>query len=467
MNLYIKIFISAMIPLVIVIVVSLVQINHFIDAQIQNSYKKEIEQKELISDRFSKKLQNIYKNIKIISSSYEIVDAIKTNDNEILTIWSKNFLNLQTMIFFTDLNGVVLARAHDEFNFGDSLKNNDFFSTLEKNSTCHLITRIDGKLSYVIGKKIIQYEKNIGYLIFALKLDKFLLNELSRSTIFTLNVNENINLYEKNKKVPFLIYKSQINENIKNSLKLKHFLFYSLIFLVLFLSFILFIIMKRHLRPYLKFTQILSDFSENKITLTRLRIKSKYFAKLNRNHEIEKVANAVYEMSKQVQKDQKHLEKLSQVDQLTQVFNRRRIEDIFETIFYESKKFNVTFSLIILDIDHFKKINDAFGHLFGDFVLKEVSKSLKNSIRETDFLGRYGGEEFLIITKNCDKKAANKLAEKLRINIANIKLDKVSITASFGVIEFNKEFKNKEEMFNEADANLYEAKNTGRNQVVG
>lgn len=467
MNLYTKVFISSMIPLIIVIAVSMIQINHFIDAQIQNSLKKEIDQKELITDRFSKKLQNIYKNITIISSSYEIVDAIKSNDNEILTIWSKNFLNLQTMIFFTDLNGIVLARAHDEFNFGDSLQKKDFFSNLEKFSSCHLITKIDNKLSYVIGKKIIQYEKDIGYLIFALKINKTLLNDLSRGTIFKLKINKKIDSYEKNKKLPFVIYQSQINEEIKNTLKLKHFLFYSLIFLVLFLSIIVFIIMKSHLKPYLKFTQILSDFSENKITLTRLRIKSKYFARLNRNHEIEKVANAVYEMSKQVQKDQKHLEKLSQVDQLTQVFNRRRIEDIFETIFYESKKFNGTFSIIIIDIDHFKKINDTFGHLFGDFVLKEVSKSLKKSIRETDFLGRYGGEEFLIITKNCTGEAASKLAEKLRTNISNIELDKVLVTASFGLVEFDKKFSNKDEMFNEADANLYEAKNSGRNKVIG
>lgn len=467
MNLYTKIFISALIPLIIVIGISMLQIEHFIDVQIQNHYQTENEHKKLIKDRFSQKLKNIYKDMNIISSSYEIIDAIKSNDNEILTVWSQNFLNKKNMIFFTDLKGVVLARAHDEFNFGDSLNKNRCFSKLKSNGSCHLITLIDNKLSYIIGKKIIQYERPIGYLIFALKLDKKLLHSLEKGTVFSLTIKDTTNINNNLDKLSFIKYKSKINENIENTLSLKKSLFYSLTFLIIFLATILYLTMKRHLKPYLKLTQTLSDFSENKISLTKLRINSKYFAKTNKNHEMQKVANAVYKMSRQVQKDQKHLEKLSQVDQLTQVFNRRRIEDIYGNIFKEAKRYDTTFSIVLLDIDHFKNVNDTFGHLFGDFVLKEVSKTLKRNIRETDYLGRYGGEEFIIISTHTNREAAMHLAEKLRVAISKIKLDKATITASFGFIEYDKEFKNKEEMFDLADKKLYNAKNNGRNTVRG
>jgi diguanylate cyclase (GGDEF)-like protein len=126
------------------------------------------------------------------------------------------------------------------------------------------------------------------------------------------------------------------------------------------------------------------------------------------------------------------------------------------------------FSVILIDIDNFKEANDLLGHNTGDYILVEFAETLENSLRSTDFLFRWGGEEFLVLLSHCDSKTAYQVAEKLRHTISKhafrLKSD-ISITASFGVASYS-ENSNIEQLINHADSALYQSKERGKNRTT-
>jgi len=163
--------------------------------------------------------------------------------------------------------------------------------------------------------------------------------------------------------------------------------------------------------------------------------------------------------------DKKKVEELSITDKLTKLFNRHKIDEVFQEEIQRAKRYDCIFSVILLDIDHFKSVNDTYGHDVGDVVIKNISKLLKQSIRVTDIVGRWGGEEFIIIAIETNYKDAMNLAQNIKKSIQNYKHDKVGFkTASFGVTTYKKG-DSEELMLNRADGALYKAKNEGRNQV--
>jgi polar amino acid transport system substrate-binding protein len=151
---------------------------------------------------------------------------------------------------------------------------------------------------------------------------------------------------------------------------------------------------------------------------------------------------------------------LSQTDALTGALNRGAIEKILK------KTLKKGGSVAFFDIDFFKKVNDTYGHEKGDFVLREIVKLVKSKIREDDYFGRWGGEEFLLILPETSFQNAMKVAEKLRKYIENHNFDGINITASFGVTEMRKD-DDVMSLIQRADEMLYNAKNNGRNQVKG
>lgn len=160
------------------------------------------------------------------------------------------------------------------------------------------------------------------------------------------------------------------------------------------------------------------------------------------------------------------LEKLATIDDLTQVYNRRKLYEIAETEFERSARYHQALSLIIIDIDFFKKINDTLGHDTGDKTLKTLSRLISGIIRKTDSLGRIGGEEFAVILPVTDLSAAKELAERIRSSVEKAPFPDVEkVTISVGVtqcIENDKVLS----LFKRADVALYAAKNDGRNRVV-
>lgn len=160
-------------------------------------------------------------------------------------------------------------------------------------------------------------------------------------------------------------------------------------------------------------------------------------------------------------------------DELTNIYNKRYIQEKLPVELLISKMEKEPLSLLMTDIDHFKKINDNYGHLAGDTILKEFCQILKNNLREEkDWLARFGGEEFIICLTKTDYETALKIAERLRKSIEEANFtyngENIKITSSFGLCTNNSEKNYDIEDFVQcADKNLYLAKDSGRNMVVG
>ncbi|ASJ95849.1 GGDEF domain-containing protein [Shewanella marisflavi] len=159
------------------------------------------------------------------------------------------------------------------------------------------------------------------------------------------------------------------------------------------------------------------------------------------------------------------IQKLAETDKLTGLYNREKLDLTLEQGVQQSHHQQMPLSLLILDVDYFKQINDAYGHLAGDQVLCQLADSLKSLIRQGDFLARWGGEEFVIILPETTLPQAMKLAEQLRQDVASQKFAAQSLTISVGVSALRSDDTTKS-LINRADNALYQAKHCGRNRVV-
>ncbi|CAB1207280.1 Diguanylate cyclase DosC [Acinetobacter bouvetii] len=163
---------------------------------------------------------------------------------------------------------------------------------------------------------------------------------------------------------------------------------------------------------------------------------------------------------------EKLIQQLSRIDPLTNALNRRSINDCLEKL---ERKPTKSYALVLIDLDHFKRVNDQFGHDKGDETLIKVSEVLSQIIRDSDVVGRFGGEEFILILNQSSLEQAQIIAERCRQAIEQINLNSdsgevISITASFGIALSNHMLK-PQQLISQADKALYEAKACGRNQV--
>ncbi|HEY6109972.1 MAG TPA: GGDEF domain-containing protein, partial [Gemmatimonadales bacterium] len=159
------------------------------------------------------------------------------------------------------------------------------------------------------------------------------------------------------------------------------------------------------------------------------------------------------------------LEKVSVTDGLTGLFNRRRLMEVLSDETRRSQRLKHTFAALMVDVDHFKKYNDTFGHLEGDGVLTRVATILREATREVDFVARYGGEEFLVMLPETAMPEAQEIAERVRSRIAEESFSGRHITVSIGVAEFPLHGQTPEHVIAAADEALYEAKREGRDRV--
>ncbi|MCD7879789.1 MAG: GGDEF domain-containing protein, partial [Candidatus Gastranaerophilales bacterium] len=169
-------------------------------------------------------------------------------------------------------------------------------------------------------------------------------------------------------------------------------------------------------------------------------------------------------------RDFEYTYKLATTDGLTELYNHRFFQEQIRVKIKQSEKLKNNFSLILIDIDFFKKFNDKYGHQAGDAVLKHVAATLKKSVRAEDFVCRYGGEEMTIILNNTPKETGVSIAKKICETIASRKYPltpdlEVNITISLGVSTYPENGKTPAELIEYADKCLYKAKENGRNQV--
>lgn len=182
----------------------------------------------------------------------------------------------------------------------------------------------------------------------------------------------------------------------------------------------------------------------------------------------------VLRLMRQLHSAQREIAELAVTDELTGIANRRHFFDRLDEEIDRAKRYGNNLSLLMLDIDHFKRINDSFGHPTGDMVLKEVARLLSANVRTSDIIARYGGEEFAILIPSQGVAEAARAAEKLRvvIEVNDIALEgpPLSVTISAGVADYemvrNEDGSNKDALIRAADRALYRAKAEGRNRVV-
>jgi diguanylate cyclase (GGDEF)-like protein len=167
----------------------------------------------------------------------------------------------------------------------------------------------------------------------------------------------------------------------------------------------------------------------------------------------------------------RELHLLSITDGLTGLFNRKHLMDLFDMEMARTRRYRIPFTVMIADIDHFKKINDTYGHLAGDSVLRRIADTLVQVVRECDHVGRYGGEEFLIILPNSDAIGAMQMAQRIREKISQVRFhndgNTISMTISVGVAQCVDGKDSVEAILSRADTALYQAKANGRNQAIG
>ncbi|OGI01712.1 MAG: hypothetical protein A2Y25_06515 [Candidatus Melainabacteria bacterium GWF2_37_15] len=161
---------------------------------------------------------------------------------------------------------------------------------------------------------------------------------------------------------------------------------------------------------------------------------------------------------------------LAIIDGLTGLYNRRFFQQTLEREFARSKRHKTCLSLAMFDIDHFKKVNDVYGHQFGDKVLAEISKIIKSSLRKTDYIARYGGEEIILILPETTTAQANIPIERIREKIESREFmngnEAVKITISCGIAEVESDVNTQEELLARTDKALYESKRAGRNKTT-
>lgn len=170
--------------------------------------------------------------------------------------------------------------------------------------------------------------------------------------------------------------------------------------------------------------------------------------------------------------------RMATIDKGTETFNKKYLQETLKSEFKHSLSYGMDLSIIYFDLDHFKKVNDSYGHAAGDFILKEGSSVVKSALRKNDIFCRFGGEEFVIILPNTKSDKAVELAERIRIAMENyvfdIELDEDGAkrivqhrqTISLGVSQLEPSMQSENELLESADKKLYHSKQNGRNQVT-
>jgi diguanylate cyclase len=190
------------------------------------------------------------------------------------------------------------------------------------------------------------------------------------------------------------------------------------------------------------------------------------------NLDLIKAQEEIKQKNNKLESANKKLEQLSITDGLTGFFNHRHMNTIMDSEVGRARRYNLFLSLLMIDLDHFKDVNDTYGHLFGDTVLRTATDIIRRNIRETDFPTRYGGDEFLIILPHTGIDRATFLAKRIHLDLKNFTFyapngDRIRQTVSIGITFFpNPKAHDRESLIELVDTALYSAKEQGRDRIV-
>lgn len=422
-----------------------------------------------------------------LSRPGEIANAVLNVDNNVLFDWGASFVGSVDSVIFADTSGLVLARAPDEYRFGDTFAAEPWFRTSVVQGRHRGIATIDGAESLFFCRSIRKYDDvGIGVVCVVVRLTQALLDrmvpiktlavtilrpdggvigkrpnaaELHRARLglsmdgydFELTFVED----ERVAEIAALERSILVNGILAASVALAALLFF----------------VRHQFAPYTSLVNGIVDYSAKRIDLETLRERLLALRRRPRS-EIARVATALVDMIDvlkanmvRIEDFNTYLRDLASKDPLTLLRNRRSLDEALAVETQRSRRYRSPLCVLLIDLDHFKMVNDTHGHAGGDEALRRVAEVITANSRATDIVGRWGGEEFMILCPGVALSSARTYAEKLRQQIerAEIGLD-VRITASVGVAEHitNEPAR---EMIERADRALYEAKAAGRNKV--
>lgn len=486
MKLYNKVLFLTIMQLAAIFLFGIYQIQSLYLSQKTAFDQKNLIQSEMIQKRFEEKLEALQKTAQILINSQEVITGIISNDTDMLYNWSKLFLSSSTdKIHFIDLDGTIISRGELEFRFADDVSKSFYIQQALQNDTFLGIDLVDGEECLVYAKRVKQYgQKPIGIISVALVINDALLASMVQGT--TMNIayhseHQTLSTIKEKKltntsSLHVMLQAGSIKEASFNigltseeelsALKEARTNFFvgigfALIILVLALHFTLL----KHLKEYDALAHVLIDFYEDRLDIKEVIATIKQVTKERTTPEVKKISEALFNMSQKVADTQNALELLSSTDQLTSLSNRRKLEECLEQKLKESTR-GSSFSIIMIDIDRFKTINDTYGHEIGDHVLIHAARLMHESIRTSDILGRWGGEEFLLILPQTSLEGALVMAEQMRSKIYHFIFEQYPqrVTMSFGVSTHHVG-DTPNSILRRADNALYRAKNSGRNRV--
>lgn len=407
----------------------------------------------------------------------EIAAALAAADNELLSDWALSFIGEADTIFFLDGDGLVLARQPDEFRFGDDLGDRDFFQQACATGDFVGPAVIDGRRALLVCRPVgNDRDETVGYVAVARFVTASFLESFVHLPDVAL-VDGGPGLEEGHRvplETPFgalaLVFFE--DKGYRDLRELRHFLLLAglavsagtFLFLLLFLE--------RQFVPYRQIVSSLGAYAGKTLTLDGLYERMAVLRR-DRSSEVGAIAEGVCAMIALVQSNVAQIEDyaaqlrdLAERDELTGLWNRRYLDRTLAVEVERSSRYGSPLSVVMIDLDHFKRVNDDYGHPVGDFVLASMGRFLREQSRATDFPGRWGGEEFLIVCPAISGNEALRFAQRLRRALEGTSFrPELFLTASFGVAQLRLG-EAVHEMVARADGALYQAKAGGRNRVV-
>lgn len=429
-----------------------------------------------------------------LSKPREIVNALAAADNEALYDWSAAFIGpidrnaSITTIGFADRNGFIVARAPDEFRFGDSVAERPLFRETMKAGHFVGVAEIDGAPNLVATRVLRKYDDvPVGAVAVAIRITPAALTALSGSAnvvVSYLGPEATISgvgaaalstaLFREEITAPDGVSRFRVDflpdARRERMVRLQSGLSFGAVLASLVTLAALLAVLRRQLAPYQTIVGGLLEYANHATGLGGLRTRLSPLR--SRAGEVGQVADALTQMIdavdarfRSIREHADEMEEMARIDALTALANRRGIEEALELEARRARRFGGRFSVILADIDHFKVVNDSYGHPTGDAVLRRFAELLQINSRGTDTVGRWGGEEFLLLCPDTEAAAAATHAEHLRRRVAEADFpEALALTASFGIATASGD-EPTAAVVARADRALYAAKAGGRNRV--
>ncbi len=494
MKFYIKVLLLSLLPLLFSFGFGLYSVGQIVDGDKASEGRSYALEARIVAERLHALGQQLSMTANVLSRSADVAFAMRYGAVDTLYAWSHTLLlSGVSRIIIADMNGTVLTRAHNEYVFGDSIATVPAFAAALAQGNDMDTGVLDGRECLYFSKVIRQYDEiPVGVIIVAADITPALLQTLvegSRAMVEyrsqTLAVLQSAPLenFAYNSSISldssadiygggvFCIYLPP-NEGLRQLERYRDSLYNGFILAFVAVPLVMFFIIRYHFQSFGRLIAILVSFSDGRIVSGDMRDR---LARIEDegNEDVRKIASAICAMSAAMDESldtlrekNQMLAALAQTDGLTGIANRMHMDSVLTQEMERAARYSTPLSIAMMDLDHFKSVNDDFGHVAGDTVLTMFAKMLASNSRDVDAVGRWGGEEFLVILTETGGDGALAWAERVREQCAEMDFGiPRAVTCSIGVSLFVPGM-TLEEFVAAADAAMYRAKGQGRNRVV-